>query len=401
MLAPAARRLLSTAALLLPALAACSIDRPDPVAPDGSPADGALPDVALKKTPPLTAAAGAVYTMTDAAGANAVLAFRRAADGALTPLGAFPTGGAGSGLTAVDPLGSQFSVRLSADRRLLFVVNAGSDDVSSFSVGSDGALALLDRESSGGDRPVSVAVHDRLLYVLNAGDGTLQGLKVGGSGKLNPVPHSTRDLDLAAGQAAEVLFTPDGRQLVVTIKDGPAAGVDSRIVVFPVLANDRLGEPKTTPALHPSAFGFDITDDDHVIVSETSGFVTSYRLAGGTLTPTASRPSLGAAVCWVVITRDGRYAYAVNAGSATIAGFSLGAGGQLTPIVPNTIVGATPPGSVPLDPDTSDDGRFLYVLEGATGAIARFTVNADGTLTGPTMTPAGGAKRNLQGLAAY
>src|SRR5919202_5258120 len=51
----------------------------------------------------LVAAAGApaadanhaVYTMTNAAAGNAVLAFSRAADGTLTPSGAYPTGGRG------------------------------------------------------------------------------------------------------------------------------------------------------------------------------------------------------------------------------------------------------------------------------------------------------------------
>ena len=386
MLVPAARRLLATAAFLLPAVAACSTDRPTPAAPD----------VQLRKTPAATAAAGAVYTMTDAAGGNAVLALRRAADGSLTSRGAFPTGGAGSGITSVDPLASQYALRSSADRRFLFAVNAGSDDVTSFGVAADGSLTPLDRESSGGDRPVSIAEHGRLLYVLNAGDGTLHGLKVGGSGKLNPVPHSTRDLGIAAGQAAAVAFAPDGRQLVVTIKGGPA----SRIVVFPVLANGRLGEPTSTVPDHPSAFGFDVTASGDVIVSETSGFASSYRLAGATLASTSSLSTSGAAPCWLIVTPDGRFAYVANAGTASIAGFAVGAAGGLTPLTAGTIVGNTPAGSVPLDLDTSDDGRFLYVLEGATGVVAAFAINADGTLTGPTRTATGSTAR-LQGLAAF
>src|SRR5207244_5302396 len=38
-----------------------------------------------------------VYTITNAASGNAVLAFHRAANGALTPAGTFPTGGTGTG----------------------------------------------------------------------------------------------------------------------------------------------------------------------------------------------------------------------------------------------------------------------------------------------------------------
>ena len=39
----------------------------------------------------------AVYTMTNSAGGNEVLAFHRAANGELTPAGAFSTGGLGTG----------------------------------------------------------------------------------------------------------------------------------------------------------------------------------------------------------------------------------------------------------------------------------------------------------------
>ncbi len=72
---------LTTSALV--ALAACSDGTINPVEP------GIL--AAKNVTPP---AAGGVYTMTNGASANSVLAFQRAADGSLTSLGGVPTGGA-------------------------------------------------------------------------------------------------------------------------------------------------------------------------------------------------------------------------------------------------------------------------------------------------------------------
>src|SRR5438046_1709974 len=41
--------------------------------------------------------AGALFTMDNASAGNHVLAYRRAADGSLSPLGAFATGGIGTG----------------------------------------------------------------------------------------------------------------------------------------------------------------------------------------------------------------------------------------------------------------------------------------------------------------
>jgi DDE domain/Lactonase, 7-bladed beta-propeller len=87
-----------------------------------------------------------VYTQTNDPGGNQVIACRRAADGTLTPLGAYDTGGPGTGKPH---LASQGSVVLSGDGRWLFAVNAGSDDLSVFAVGADG-LALVDRVDAGG-----------------------------------------------------------------------------------------------------------------------------------------------------------------------------------------------------------------------------------------------------------
>src|SRR5205085_7774501 len=107
--------------------------------------------------------AGAVYTLTNAASGNAVLAFSRAGDGALTPQGTFATGGLGSGAA----LGSQGAVILSDDGRQLFAVNSGDSTISLFDVQPTG-LALDATVPSGGAHPISATVHGNVLYVLNA-----------------------------------------------------------------------------------------------------------------------------------------------------------------------------------------------------------------------------------------
>ena len=94
----------------------------------------------------------------------------------------------------MDPLASQYAVILSADHRLLFAVNAGSNDVSSFRVAGDGSLRLADRHSAGGVRPVSLAAHGQALYVLNAGDNTVTGLRVNPNGGLTGISQGTRKL---------------------------------------------------------------------------------------------------------------------------------------------------------------------------------------------------------------
>src|SRR4029077_18256802 len=110
-------------------------------------------------------------------------------------------------------------------------------------------------------------------------------------------------------------------------------------------------------------------------------------------------PTLGNANCWNAVTPDGRFVYASNAGSSTIAGFTIGGGGPLTAI-PGTILGVNPSGSANLDITISADGKFLYSLNAATGAVGMFAIQPNGTLTNLGTTGGLPASAGLNGIAA-
>ncbi len=103
---------------------------------------------------------------------------------------------------------------LSDDGRWLLVVNAGSDELSLFAVQPDG-LRLAGRAGSGGAKPTSVAVSGALVYVLNNGTPSISGFRLA-DGKLTTLPDSTRPLSSADADPAQVLFTTNGRVLIVT-----------------------------------------------------------------------------------------------------------------------------------------------------------------------------------------
>src|SRR5262245_40807263 len=107
---------------------------------------------------------GAVFVQTNAAH-NEVIAFARAADGALRTTGTYSTGGAGDDTAH---LTSQGSVTLTRDRRHLLVTNVASGDVSVFSL-NEGAVELT-KTVPVGPAPKSVAEHDGLVFVLATGD---------------------------------------------------------------------------------------------------------------------------------------------------------------------------------------------------------------------------------------
>jgi len=344
--------------------------------------------------------AGAVYTMTNGASGNEVILFHRTAHGFLMPGESFSTGGLGSG----NGLGNQGALALSAGNRWLFVVNAGSDDVSVFRVERNG-LTLVDREPSGGRRPISVTVDRDLMYVLNAGGSvggidTITALVVGPDGTLTQLAGSSRPLSAAATGPAQISFSPDGRFLAVTEKATNL--IDTWKVGPDGLASDLVSNLSegATP------FGFAFGKRDQIIVSEAFGgapdgsSVSSYQLEeDGTLRVVSSAvPTTETAACWIVITNDGRFTYTTNAGSGTVSGYRIAFDGTITLVDADGVTGDTGAGSGPIDMSLSNDGRYLFTLNGGDHTIGAFRVRADGGLS--PLPGAAGLPPGANGLAA-
>ena len=340
-------------------------------------------------------ARGAVYTITNAAGGNEVVVFRRADDGSLSMQEAISTGGLGTGAG----LGSQGSVVLSENGGWLFAVNAGSNQISVFSVKKNG-LTLTDVVDSGGGMPISLTVHGRILYVLNAGgSGNISGFRLRENGKLDSLEGSSQPLSNGGNgdtpQPAQVSFSPDGEVLVVTEK------MTNLIDVYPV--DDGIaGPPATYPSAGMTPFGFAFDKRDYLIASEAFGgapgasALSSY-LVNQQVFEVIS-PSVGTtqtAACWVVVSKNGKYAYTTNAGSGSISSYTINKDGSITLLDPQA--GLTGEGSSPIDMALSNNGSYLYALGGRSSEISIFRVRSDGSLEalGKVSVPAGSV-----GLAA-
>jgi 6-phosphogluconolactonase len=383
---------LARAAILAALIGASACTDRAPLGPAINPAPNAA---AAELASDAGVAAGGVFVATNDASANAVVAFSRAADGTLTPLGTFPTGGRGVGGTA-DPLASQFALTLSPDRQYLFAVNAGSNDVTAFRVTNAG-LQLLARVASGGVRPVSVAASAHTLYVLNEGNNTIGIFDWNGDGTV--APRGIRTLSAGAAGGAAIRLSRNGQTLTVTERES------NTIDGFAVDADGGLSTPLTTPSTGNGPFGFDYALGGELIVSDAgTGATTSYAQsldgAIALLDGPASTQGQGAP-CWVIVTGDGRFAYIANAGGSSISGFEIGQRGQLTLLTPGGRTGDLGTGAQPLDLDLSRDSRFLYVLENGTGKIGAFAVQPNGTLARLADTPGLTASAGFMGLAAY
>jgi 6-phosphogluconolactonase (cycloisomerase 2 family) len=345
-----------------------------------------LPDVDPSLSIATEQATGAVYLASNDASGNEILVFERAADGSLAAAGTVPTGGLGTS----GGLGNQLSMVLTADQRNLYVVNAGSDDISAFRLDSGDLEPIGDPVPSGGDQPISLTVRGDLLYVLNAGVGAnVTGFRVAQDGSLTQIPGSTQPLSGEGTAPAQVQFDPRGRVLVVTEKNANV------LTTYVVDAQGRAGAPRSQPSAGQTPFGFSFDGRGRLVVSEAgSGTASSYLVGSdGVLTLVSGAvDTTQNAACWVVIGDNGRNAYTTNTGSGTVSRFAIGSDASLTLL--DGVAGVTGPGSSPQDADFTPGSRFLYVRN-AGGSVSGFRVEQDGSLAplgtfGPIPTFANG-----------
>jgi 6-phosphogluconolactonase (cycloisomerase 2 family) len=349
-----------------------------------------LPSVAAAKThkKPKKVNYNALYSATNNPGANAVVWWRRNSNGTLTKKGTVKTGG--KGIAAQQPFGfpiedSSGSIALTSDGKILFVPNAGDNTISAFQITSKGPK-LVDRVTSGGILPVSLTVHKNVLYILNEVSGTIFGYRFSSTGFLTPIVNSENALSTVGnlGVAAQIGFDPSGKTLVVSLRALPAT--KGTIDTFKVNGDGSTGPAVAHTADDANPFGFAFAGERLIISNvgfvatppgtmpnpvdpkQFNGTTSSYNLSGTNLTLNNTASTNARAACWVVISKDKKFAFVVNtlsgsvpetgSGKGSIARYSIGSDGKLT-LLGNT---DTTPGGFPGDEALSSDGKFLYVL---------------------------------------
>jgi 6-phosphogluconolactonase len=335
---------------------------------------------------------GAVYVQTNET-ENRVIAFARAAEGGLSQIGSFATGGAGDGKPH---LTSQGSVTLSGDGRDLLVTNVASDDLSVFRVGESG-LELVRTVSSGGAGPKSVAERDGLVFVLNTGKPGVNGFRLGDDG-LEPVMGADQTLSAAHAEPAQIGFTPDGSMLVITER-----ATDS-IITFAMASDGGLGEMQTTPSSGPTPYGFAFTTGGVLIVTEAfragkgEAAASSYDVRGGAPMPvTRSLGNGRSEICWAVVSHDDRYVFTTNFADGAVSRYAVAGDGSLT--LEDATAGITEDGRPGLrDEGLAADGRFLYAIDADSGSVFGWEVGDAGSLA--PIGSWGGLPATVAGLAA-
>ncbi|GGR24052.1 lactonase family protein [Deinococcus ruber] len=361
---------------------------------------------------------GNLYAATNSASGNAIVHYARSSDGHLTQQETTQTGGVGTGSKlvpdlakdGVDPLFSSDSVVISADHTRLFAVNAGSNSVSAFLVGSGGTLSRIGTYPTGGTLPTSIALSGSLLYVSHAkaNDSGVQltGFRVASDGSLSAISGAQYS---PSGKTliAQTVFSPDGSLLEVSELN------TGMIDMYRVQSDGTLTTPTVTASTGKGPFSAAFLSNQRLLVAEAgSGAVSSYNVSSsGALTPISASVANGQkATCWLTLTPDGRTVYASNTSSSNVSVYQVDAGGTLALSdaaegyrAPNGAVdvGGTA-SSGPVDAVVSADGKYFYQQYSGLGVVAAYQIGGNNLLTAlPEGDGSGLPAIGSEGLAGY
>ncbi|HTP20436.1 MAG TPA: beta-propeller fold lactonase family protein [Solirubrobacteraceae bacterium] len=402
-------------------------------------------NAAAKSATKAAGGGGWVFTATNDPSGNAVFVYKRAANGQLTQTGTVPTGG--KGIASEPPFGfpivdSSGSINLSANGKLLFVVNAGSNSVTSFRVTSSG-LHKVSVASTHGKLPISLASSGNLLYVVNEISKNIYGWTFTAGGVLTPIKGSNRKLTAVTpagkkdkvGVAAGIGFTSNGKVVAVTERGLPRHY--GEIDTFVVGKNGAAGPAQafaTKGVANPFGFsawskyllvsnaGFVATPSgampNPADFSQFTGTVATYKVSDtGKVKFVSNAASGGRAACWLIVTSNGKTAITTNtlsSGTPPTGGPTSGTGAVATlSIAPNGHLhllkqANTSPG-FPGDEALSHDSKYLYVDDPSIivpggSHIEAYRMGPGGTVTPIQTLPSTSPSTyppNLSGIAAW
>jgi 6-phosphogluconolactonase (cycloisomerase 2 family) len=396
---------------------------------------------------------------------NSVVHYRRAANGTITEVERIATGGAGSGtfkpISGQDSAPNAFegagSVLLTPDRKFLFATNGGDNSVSSFSVGEDGRLMLVDRKSTGNSiegksgtaKSLAFSPSKNMLYVLHSfGPDHLRLMSVDGAGKLTSREqrYTVNTQDKNDRVPTMAVLSPDGKFLLVgTTFDRPIAHVGTYpdgspilwvgqpdgsykviasnapdpdgLAVFPLTADGTLGAARFHDAKAGSPFylaflngrpdtfviGYAVGDGCAIATIDSAG-----QISVGPLVKIDTSPGLPSELCWLAVSPDNEFVFATNFGYSYISSFRLnGKGLEIAkdPACAKVPGDGTARGlnttvtSGPSDNWVTPDGSFLYQIYGNASKLVGYATQPDGSLKEVTTVKI--PYNSPQGLAGF
>src|SRR5262245_17495506 len=311
---------------------------------------------------------------------NAVIHYLRSESGMIEEAERIATGGSGSGefkpISGQESAPNAFegagSVIITPDRRFLFTTNGGDNSVSSFRIGEDGRLTLLDCKptgnpvegKSGTAKSLAYVPSSGTLFVLHSfGPDHLRLVSVDSEGKLTPRPERytvntfskrnrvatmvvvspNEDLVLVGTTFDEPIaltgLYPDGSPILWVQRGGGAfhsiasnAPDPDGLAIFPLQNDGSLGTARFYDAKGGSPFyiAFLHGQPDTFIIGYAVGDACSMgkieqdgTVSVGPLVKIDTSAGVPTELCWLAVSPDDQTVYATNFGYSNISSFHI------------------------------------------------------------------------------
>lgn len=301
----------------------------------------------------------------------------------------------------------------SGSAQFAYVVNAGSNNVSAYSIADDGALTQVKGSPfHAGTAPYGIAVDSTgsFAYVPNSGSNTVSAFSIDASGVLKKVEGSP----FGAGTAPVAVAADPGAKFVYVVNAG-----SNNVSAYAIDATSGALVPvKGSPfsaGRQPNAVAVDPTGRFAYVPNYASSSVSAYSIDAttGALIPVKRSPfRTGIEPFSVTVNPTSKFAYVAAPGSDDIYGYAIDPGsGALTPLPGSPF--ADPGSSSPLAVVIAPSGRFAFVPNGFECCgfpwnVSAYTIDSTrGTLTpvlrspfaDPGSLPYGGAVESTSGFA--
>ncbi len=316
-------------------------------------------------------------------GSDTVSQYSIDASGALSPL-SVPTVATGH---------TPESVTVDPTRKYVYVTNRADNTVSQYVIQSDGSLLPNTPATVAaglGPWALVASATGGWVYVVNSIDNTISQFSINSSGALV----ATSVAPVSTGVVPwHLALSPDGKYAYVADHgSAPPGGMTiHQYSVDPTTGALTALNPATVPTAFPYPGGIAVDPTSaYVYLSNINGNSVSEFAIGTDGALTSLNPAsvaAGTESVFLAFDPTGRYAYEANytldvsPGPGTVSQYTVGSGGQLTPMATPAVTAGNGPAWIAFDPF----GKYAYVTnigDGTQpGTVSEYAIGTDGALT--------------------
>jgi 6-phosphogluconolactonase (cycloisomerase 2 family) len=285
------------------------------------------------------------------------------------------------------------SITVDPSRKYAYVTNLTDNTISQYVIQGDGTLAPnapATVATGHGPWAVTVSPSGAWAYIANSADNTISQFSIDAAGALVAATIGP----VATGiEPWNITLSPDGKYVYVANHGNlPPGGMTiSQYAVDAATGGLTPLNPATLLAAFPYPGGITVDPtSSYAYLSNINGNTLSEYGIGTDGTLSSLNPAsvaTGTEPVFLAFDPTGKYAYEANytvdfsAASGTVSQYAVGTGGQLTPLVPATVLAGTGPGWIAFDPF----GKYAYVVNLGNGTlpgtVSEYAIGTGGALT--------------------